>query len=64
MNEARAGHALPIERAEITNLVRSRMASLGMNPLAYADVSEKRGSLSYVIINPRTDEKLKVGDMM
>jgi hypothetical protein len=40
------------------------MASLGMNPLAYADVSEKRGSLSYVIINPRADEKLKAGDMM
>ncbi len=64
MNEARDGHALRIERADITSLVRSRMVSLGINPLAYANVSEKRDSLSYVIINPRTDEKLKVGDMM
>jgi potassium channel subfamily T protein 1 len=63
-DEARDGHAQLIERAEIANLVRSRMDSLGIDTIDYDDVSEKRGSLSYVIINPSCDLKLEEGDIM
>ncbi|CAG7827436.1 unnamed protein product, partial [Allacma fusca] len=53
-------HAQLIERAEITNLVRSRMQGLGL-PITEFDqqTSEKRSSLSYVIINPSCDLKIK-----
>ena len=40
------------------------MDSLGINAPDYADVSEQRDSLSYVIIYPSAAEKLEVGDMM
>jgi hypothetical protein len=58
-------HAQLIERAEIANLVRSRMQSLGL-PCNESDLqfSEKRNSLSYVIINPSCDLKLKEGDII
>lgn len=51
-DEARDNHEQQIERAEIANLVRSRMDSLNLPAVDYNDVSEKRNSLSYVIINP------------
>ncbi|GBP01594.1 Potassium channel subfamily T member 2 [Eumeta japonica] len=51
-------------RAEITNLVRSRMESLNLTGLDYDDVSEKRNSLSYVIINPSCDLNLQEGDII
>lgn len=63
-NEARDNHAQQIERAEIANLVRSRMESLNLPTIDYDDVSEKRNSLSYVIINPSCDLKLEEGDVM
>ncbi|KAK9500985.1 hypothetical protein O3M35_002128 [Rhynocoris fuscipes] len=53
-----------IERAEIANLVRSRMESLNLPSIDYDDVSEKRSSLSYVIINPSCDLKLEEGDII
>ncbi|KAL1117417.1 hypothetical protein AAG570_004743 [Ranatra chinensis] len=53
-----------IERAEIANLVRSRMESLNLPTIDYDDVSEKRSSLSYVIINPSCDLKLEEGDII
>lgn len=63
-DEAKDNHAEMIERAEIANLVRSRMESLNLPPRDYGDVSEKRSSLSYVIINPSCDLKLEEGDIM
>ncbi|XP_047525095.1 potassium channel subfamily T member 2-like [Pieris napi] len=63
-DEARDNHAQQIERAEIANLVRSRMESLNLNVIDYDDVSEKRNSLSYVIINPSCDLNLCEGDVM
>jgi hypothetical protein len=63
-DEARDNHAQMIERAEIANLVRSRMESLNLPSIDYDDVSEKRNSLSYVIINPSCDLKLEEGDIM
>lgn len=63
-DEARDNHAQQIERAEIGNLVRSRMESLNLAPNDYDEVSEKRNKLSYVIINPSCDLKLEEGDIM
>lgn len=63
-DEARNNHAQQIERAEIANLVRSRMESLNLPTIDYDDVSEKRNHLSYVIINPSCDLKLEEGDVM
>ncbi|KMQ91969.1 potassium channel subfamily t member 1-like protein [Lasius niger] len=63
-DEARDNHAQQIERAEIANLVRSRMESLNLPVADYDDVSEKRSSLSYVIINPSCDLKLEEGDIV
>lgn len=64
VDEARNNHEQQIERAEIANLVRSRMDSLNLPVIDYNDVSEKRSSLSYVIINPSCDLKLEEGDIM
>nr|CAD7401331.1 unnamed protein product [Timema cristinae] len=63
-DEARDNHTQMIERAEIANLVRSRMESLNLPGIDYDDVSEKRSSLSYVIINPSCDLKLEEGDII
>ncbi|XP_047525101.1 uncharacterized protein LOC125062962 [Pieris napi] len=63
-DEARDNHAQQIDRAEIANLVRSRMESLNLNVIDYDDVSEKRNSLSYVIINPSCDLNLCEGDVI
>lgn len=51
-----------IERQEICNLVRNRMQDIGLPIEDYDDVSEKRSSLSYVIINPSCDLSLEEGD--
>lgn len=64
VDEARDNHAQQIERAEIGNLVRSRMESLNLPSNDYDEVSEKRNHLSYVIINPSCDLKLEEGDIM
>ncbi|XP_068621412.1 potassium channel subfamily T member 2 [Battus philenor] len=63
-DEARDNHIQQIERAEIANLVRSRMESLNLTGIDYDDVSEKRNSLSYVIINPSCDLNLQEGDII
>lgn len=58
-------HAQLIERAEIANLVRSRMESLNMTTADYDDeASDNRSRISYVIINPSCDLKLHEGDIM
>ncbi|XP_055627177.1 potassium channel subfamily T member 2 isoform X22 [Toxorhynchites rutilus septentrionalis] len=64
VDEARDNHMQQIERAEIANLVRSRMESLNLPSIDYDDVSEKRNHLSYVIINPSCDLKLEEGDII
>ncbi|VVD05171.1 unnamed protein product [Leptidea sinapis] len=64
VDEAKDNHAQQIERAEIANLVRSRMESLNLSGVDYDDVSEKRNSLSYVIINPSCDLNLQEGDII
>ena len=58
-------HTTLIERAEIASLIRSRMQSLGLPNFGDTvfHFSEKRSSLSYVIINPSCDLKLKEGDV-
>lgn len=63
--ESRDSHAQLIERAEIANLVRARMQSLGL-PWEETDfqISEKRDSLSFVIINPSCDLKIREGDVI
>ncbi|XP_050423571.1 potassium channel subfamily T member 2 isoform X3 [Adelges cooleyi] len=63
-DDARDNHDNLIERAEIVNLVRSRMDSLNLPSVDHEDVSEKRSSLSYVIINPSCDLKLEEGDII
>ncbi|KAK9882011.1 hypothetical protein WA026_018862 [Henosepilachna vigintioctopunctata] len=63
-DEAKDNHEQQIERAEIANLVRSRMESLNLPAVDYNDVSEKRNNLSYVIINPSCDLKLEEGDII
>ncbi|ROT68244.1 putative potassium channel subfamily T member 2 isoform X4, partial [Penaeus vannamei] len=63
-DDPKEGHSNLIERAEIAQLVRSRMQSLGLPPEDYDDVSEKRNSLSFVIINPSCDLKLEEGDIV
>lgn len=63
-DEAREMHKQQIERAEIAGLVRNRMEALNLPSIDYDDVSEKRNSLSYVIINPSCDLKLQEGDIM
>ncbi|VVC31603.1 Hypothetical protein CINCED_3A002670 [Cinara cedri] len=63
-DDARDNHDNLIERAEIVNLVRSRMDSLNLPAVDHEDVSEKRSSLSYVIINPSCDLKLEEGDIV
>ncbi|CAH1122868.1 unnamed protein product [Ceutorhynchus assimilis] len=63
-DEAKDNHNQQIERAEIANLVRSRMESLNLPTIDYNDTSEKRNSLSYVIINPSCDLKLEEGDII
>lgn len=63
-DDARDNHDNLIERAEIVNLVRSRTDSLNLPAVDHEDVSEKRSSLSYVIINPSCDLKLEEGDIV
>lgn len=58
-------HAQLIERAEIANLVRSRMESLNVTTADYDDdACDKPSRISYVIINPSCDLKLHEGDIM
>ncbi|XP_040072110.2 potassium channel subfamily T member 2 [Ixodes scapularis] len=53
-----------IERQEISTLVRTRMQDLGLPVQDYDEVSDKRHSLSYVIINPNCDLPLEEGDII
>lgn len=53
-----------IERQEISALVRTRMQDLGLPVQDYDEVSDKRHSLSYVIINPNCDLPLEEGDII
>ncbi|CAG7727613.1 unnamed protein product [Allacma fusca] len=63
-NSTRDSHVQLIERAEIASLIRARMQSLGLPNFGDTifHFTEKRSSLSYVIINPSCDLKLKEGD--
>ncbi|XP_074653905.1 potassium channel subfamily T member 2-like isoform X3 [Tubulanus polymorphus] len=51
-----------MERQEISQMVRCRMQSLGLPQEDYEDVSDKRNTISYVIINPSYDLKLELDD--
>ncbi|XP_074597555.1 potassium channel subfamily T member 2-like isoform X2 [Brevipalpus obovatus] len=53
-----------IERQEIGNLVKNRMQDLGCQFSDYEEKSEKRSTISYVIINPSCDLKLEEGDLI
>ncbi|GFY41126.1 potassium channel subfamily T member 1 [Trichonephila inaurata madagascariensis] len=53
-----------VERQEIGNLVRNRMKDLCLPTEDYDDCSEKRNSLSYVMINPSCDMMLEEGDVI
>lgn len=68
-NTAKSGdiHAQLIERAEISNLVGSRMQSLGLpstTSIECSEESESRSHLSFVIINPSCDLKIKERDIV
>ncbi|CAG2103282.1 unnamed protein product, partial [Medioppia subpectinata] len=56
--------SVEVERQEITNLVRNRLTDMGIPQEDYDNCSEKRSSLSYVIINPNCDLKLEEGDII
>ena len=62
-NGIKDSHVQLIERAEIASLIRARMQSLGLPNFGDTifHFTEKRSSLSYVIINPSCDLKLKEG---
>ncbi|KAG8180934.1 hypothetical protein JTE90_013940 [Oedothorax gibbosus] len=53
-----------VERQEIGNLVKNRMKDLRLPTEDYDDCSEKRNSLSYVMINPSCDLTLEEGDVI
>ncbi|EEB19234.1 conserved hypothetical protein [Pediculus humanus corporis] len=58
-------HSQQIERAEIANLVRSRMESLNVTTADYDhEAMDKPSRISYVIINPSCDLKLHEGDII
>ncbi|CAH1778581.1 unnamed protein product, partial [Owenia fusiformis] len=52
------------ERAEISAMVTSRMDSMEMPVHDYDDVSDRRNSFSYCIINPSYDLKLEKDDII
>ncbi|XP_022242998.1 potassium channel subfamily T member 1-like [Limulus polyphemus] len=64
LDSDRAALAADVERQEICNMVRTRMHNLGLPVEDYDNVSEKRDSLSYVMINPSCDLKLQEGDIV
>jgi len=65
-NNMKDTHVQLIERAEIASLIRSRMQCLGLPNFGDTifHFSERRSSLSYVILNPSCDLKLKEGDIV
>ncbi|XP_022242333.1 potassium channel subfamily T member 1-like [Limulus polyphemus] len=64
LDSERAALAADVERQEICNMVRTRMFNLGLPIEDYDNVSEKRDSLSYVVINPSCDLQLQEGDII
>ncbi|GFO00638.1 potassium channel subfamily t member 1 [Plakobranchus ocellatus] len=57
------GHLTP-ERQEIIQMVKCRMQTQGLPLEDYNDVSDRRSTISYVIINPSYDLKLELGDIV
>ncbi|GFS09097.1 potassium channel subfamily T member 1 [Elysia marginata] len=57
------GHLTP-ERQEIIQMVKCRMQTQGLPLEDYNEVSDRRSTISYVIINPSYDLKLELGDIV
>ncbi|CAG5135869.1 unnamed protein product, partial [Candidula unifasciata] len=51
------------ERQEIIQMVKCRMQTQGLPQTEYNEGSDKRSTISYVIINPSYDLKLELGDV-
>lgn len=62
-SEENTSLTMSAERAEIAQLVCSRLHSLGQSADDY-DMSEKNNSTSHVLINPGCDMKLQQGDII
>ncbi|XP_041370512.1 potassium channel subfamily T member 2-like isoform X2 [Gigantopelta aegis] len=62
--EERFSNHLSPERQEIIQMVKCRMQSHSLPHEDYAEVSDKRKTVSYVIINPSYDLKLELGDIV
>ncbi|XP_046570443.1 potassium channel subfamily T member 2-like [Haliotis rubra] len=58
------GAHLTPERQEIIQMVKCRMQSQNLPIEDYDEVSDKRNSISYVIINPSYDLKLELDDIV
>ncbi|BFZ20395.1 hypothetical protein BsWGS_23433 [Bradybaena similaris] len=56
-------HLTP-ERQEIIQMVKCRMQTQGLPQTEYNESSDKRSTISYVIINPSYDLKLELGDVI
>ncbi|KAL5011495.1 hypothetical protein ScPMuIL_010046 [Solemya velum] len=63
-HDERVSSATSPERQEISQMVKCRMQSLGLPLSDYDDVSDKRNTLCYVIINPSYDLKLELDDII
>ncbi|ELU15404.1 hypothetical protein CAPTEDRAFT_224554 [Capitella teleta] len=55
---------LAVERQEINQMVKCRMSTLGIPLEDYDEISNKRNTISYVIINPSYDLELAKDDII
>ncbi|CAG5131454.1 unnamed protein product, partial [Candidula unifasciata] len=52
------------ERQDIIQMVKCRMKTQGLTLQDYSEVTDKRFTISYVVINPSYDLKLELGDIV
>ncbi|XP_060085731.1 potassium channel subfamily T member 2-like isoform X1 [Ylistrum balloti] len=53
-----------MQNSDMSDLVRNRLQSLGMDADDYAEEDTKDDEISYVILNPTPKRKLRVGDIV
>ncbi|XP_067877132.1 potassium channel subfamily T member 2-like [Heterodontus francisci] len=52
------------ERQELNALVRSRMKHLGLSVVGYSELKDQDNNVSYILINPSPDTRLKLNDII
>uniref|UniRef100_A0A3P8V6B1 Potassium sodium-activated channel subfamily T member 1 n=1 Tax=Cynoglossus semilaevis TaxID=244447 RepID=A0A3P8V6B1_CYNSE len=52
------------ERQELSELVKNRMKHLGLPTIGYDEMNDHQNTLSYVLINPPPDTRLKLNDIV